>query len=45
MAAMDGGGGGARRRGSGKEVRWRLHGTVVLEDAWSDEDGAAAQGR
>jgi hypothetical protein len=43
-AAMDGGG-GAGRRSSGKEVRWWLHGAVVLEDAWSDEDGAVVQGR
>jgi hypothetical protein len=52
VAAMDDGGGGARwhgggagRRGSSKEVRWRLCGAVVLEDAWSDEDGVAAQGQ
>jgi hypothetical protein len=43
-AAMDGGG-GAGRHSSGKEVRWWLHGAVVLEDAWSDEDGAVVQGR
>jgi hypothetical protein len=60
VAAMDGGdyewcnsgarwrGGGVGRRGSGKEVRWRLHGAVVLDGhrrRWSDEDGTVAQGR
>jgi hypothetical protein len=52
VAAMDDSGGGARwrgggagRRGSNKEVRWWLHDTVVLEDTWSDKDGATVQGR